>query len=69
MNRSPADASRFTDPPAAAAGEEVNVRIRGDKLLELLRERHVTAADFTCLDGEAKHCLWHLLLCACDPDG
>ncbi len=45
--------------------ERVCVEISRDKLLELLRERQLCAADFTCLDGESKHCVWRLMLIAC----
>ena len=45
--------------------ERISVEIHRDKLLELLRARHLCAADITCLDCDAKDCVWRLALAAC----
>jgi hypothetical protein len=48
------------------APDRVSLQINRDKLLELLRERHLCATDFTCLDSESSKCVWRLLLAACE---
>lgn len=43
----------------------VRVEVSDQLLKRLLRAGQVCAADFRCLDGESKHCLWRLCLESC----
>ncbi len=49
--------------------KRVSLEVDRDKLFELLRARKLCAADFTCLDGESKDCVWRLALAACESPG
>lgn len=63
----------FTTPSGSLRGdmdhrvppERVSLEIRRDKLLELLRDGSLCAADFRCVDCRSKHCVWQLMLSAC----
>lgn len=58
-----------TAPDITAPPERVKLEIRREKLLELLRDRHLCAADFKCSDCQSKHCVWRLILVAGNARG
>lgn len=45
--------------------ERINLSISEQKLAQLIRDGHLCAADFSCLDSVSKRKVWQLCLICC----